>query len=78
MTRDVYWNTVQVEKITWERLRTDVIFVIRYFKTGFSEELGLKIQLMTDHKVAVGCLLDGVNVFAVLQTGFGKSLIFQG
>ena len=46
-----------------------VTFLIRYFKTGFSEKLGFEIQLKTDHKVAVGCLLDGVDVFAVLQTG---------
>ena len=53
-----------------------VTFLIWYFKTGFSEKLGFGIQLKTD-KVGVGCLLDGVDVFAVLQTGFGKSLIFQ-
>ena len=39
--------------------------------------MGFEIQLKTDHKVAVGCLLDGVDVFAVLQTGFGKSVVFQ-
>ena len=51
--------------------------LIWYFKTGFLEKLGFKIQMKTDHKVAVGCLLDGVDVFAVLQTGFGQSLVFQ-
>ena len=54
-----------------------VTFLIWYFKTGFSEKLGFEFQLKTDHKVVVGCLFDGFDVFAVLQTGFGKSLIFQ-
>ena len=33
--------------------------------------------MKTDPKVAVSCLLDGVDVLAVLTTGFGNSLIFQ-
>ena len=77
MTRDYIRNTTKVEKFTRERLRSDCDFLIRCFKTGFSEKFWFKIKMKTDHKVAVCCLLDGVGVFAVLRTGFGKSFIFQ-
>ena len=45
--------------------------------TGFSEKLGLQIQLKTDQKVAVSCLWDDLDVLAILSTGFGMSLILK-
>ena len=63
----------QVEKFTWEILWSDRDFFNSVFKTGLLENLGFEIHLKTDHKVAVGCLLVGVDVFAVLQAGFSKS-----
>ena len=52
--------------------------VTKFGINRFLEKLGFEIQLKTDQKVAVRCLLDGVNVLAIYwSTDFGKSLIFQ-
>ena len=45
--------------------------------TGFSEQLGFEIQLKTVQKVDFSCLLDEVDVIAVLPTGFARGLLFQ-
>ena len=37
----------------------------------------LSFELKQEQKIAVNCLLEGRNVFAVMTTGFGKSFIFQ-
>ena len=34
-------------------------------------------ELKEEQKIAVSCLLEGRDVFAVMPTGFGKSFIFQ-
>ena len=37
----------------------------------------LSFELKQEQKIAVNCLLEGRDVFAVMPTGFGKSFIFQ-
>ena len=34
-------------------------------------------ELKEEQKVAVSCLLEGRDIFAVMPTGFGKSFIFS-
>ena len=67
MTRDVYPEYGSKLKNSHEKdCEVIVTFLIRYFKTGFSEKLEFEIQLKTDHKVTDNFLLDGVDVFTVL------------
>ena len=37
----------------------------------------LHFELKQEQRIAVNCLLEGRDVFAVMPTGFGKSFIFQ-
>ena len=37
----------------------------------------LSFELKQEQKIAVNCLLEGRDVYAVMPTGFGKSFIFQ-
>ena len=36
----------------------------------------LSFKLKQEQRIAVNCLLEGRDVFAVMLTGFGKSFIF--
>ena len=40
-------------------------------------EFGHFFQLKTNQEQTVNCLLGGRDVFAVIPTGYGKSLVFQ-
>ena len=64
-------------KIAESSRNSDRKVFIRCYITGSSEKLGFVIQSKTDRKVAVSCLWNGVDVLAVLPTGFGKSLILK-
>ena len=37
----------------------------------------LRFELKQEQRIAVNCLLEGRDVFAVMPTGFGKSFIFS-
>ena len=69
-------NTGHVEKFRV----VEKVFVMEFLFsiiTGFLEKLGFEIQLKTDQKVTISCFGDGVDVLAVLPTGFSKCLILN-
>ena len=46
-----------------------------FFKLSINSDSSF--ELKEEQKIAVNCLLEGRDVFAVIPTGFGKSFIFQ-
>lgn len=42
-----------------------------------SVKLNFILKLKAEQRLALNCFPDGIDVFAVLPTGYGKSLIFQ-
>ena len=45
--------------------------------SSFSVNSNLHFEQKQGQRIAVNCLLEGRDVFAVMPTGFGKSFIFQ-
>ena len=46
-----------------------------FFKLSVNSDL--RFELKQEQRVAVNCLLEGRDVFAVMPTGFDKSFIFS-
>ena len=46
-----------------------------FLKLSFNSDSSF--ELKEEQKIAVNCLLEGRNVFAMIPTGFSKSFIFQ-
>ena len=54
-----------------------VDFVTQGAFLKLSVNSNLHFELKQEQRIAVNCLLEGRDVFALMPTGFGKSFIFQ-